>query len=331
MPLLRTLLRGALWTLALAVAGVIAVLTWYSWDALRRETADPSSAPISGQRIRAGDVELFIQQAGPVDGVPVVFVHGTGAWSETWRPTLDALAAHGYRAIALDLPPFGYSSRPAAASYDKASQGRRIAAALETLGLERAILVGHSFGGGPTAEAAIAAPQRVRALILVDAALSLHSGPAAPAPLPLQMFLRARPLRDAVTASFLTNPRFTPHLVSAFVAVDTAVTPERVAIYQRPLNLHGTTAAVAHWLPELLMADGNAASENPASYAQLKMPLHLIWGALDTVTPLDQGEAVHQAAPGSTLAVMPQVGHIPQIEDNAGFNEVLLGILGGLP
>ncbi len=72
--------------------------------AARRERAVASESAPSGRLVTAGDVRIFLQEAGPPDGPPVVLVHGTGAWSETWRATLAALAAAGWHAVALDLP-----------------------------------------------------------------------------------------------------------------------------------------------------------------------------------------------------------------------------------
>src|SRR5262245_41770914 len=134
----------ARWIGYLFVAGVVivaALLAGFRWQAYEREVADArDAAPRAGRHVTAADVSMFVQEAGPADGQSVVFVHGTGAWSETWRETLTALAGAGYRAIAIDLPPFGYSQRPRQPVYDKQAQGRRIVAALEALGLRRTIM-----------------------------------------------------------------------------------------------------------------------------------------------------------------------------------------------
>jgi pimeloyl-ACP methyl ester carboxylesterase len=130
--------------------------------------------------VRAHDLDLYIQEVGPESGQVVLLVHGTGAWSEIWRSTLERLAAAGYRAVAVDMAPFGYSEQPAAGDYTTASQGRRLAALVESLG-SPVVLVGHSFGARATVEAAMLAPERLRALVLVDAALGLHDAAGATA------------------------------------------------------------------------------------------------------------------------------------------------------
>ncbi len=328
---MRIVLKRAAQVVAIIGVVVALLLVLCVVQARQRETGDAvASAPRTGQRVHADDVEMFVQAAGPASGPVVLLVHGTGAWSQTWRPTLEALGAAGFRAIALDLPPFGYSSRPASGVYDKATQGRRIVAAMDALQIGSATLVGHSFGGGPTVEAAMQVPERVRGLVLVDAALNLHTGEAPALPAAARMILSCGPLRDALVAAFLTNPMFTPRLLRAFVARDEAVTDARVRIYQEPLSLRGTTAAYGRWLPYLMQAAPGARSENPAQYRQLTMPMVAIWGALDTITPLDQAQALVAAAPNAHLVVMPDVGHIPQIEDTDGFNRRLLDSLASL-
>ena len=276
--------------------------------------------------MRAADIELFIQELGPGEAPAAVFIHGTGAWSETWKESMQAAADAGVRAIALDLPPFGYSEKPRGHGYSRPDQARRILGVLDALHLERATLVGHSFGAGATVEAALLAPDRVASLVLVDAALGLDQ-PNVPPPLPLRAFLASGPLRDAVVATFLTNPSFTRRLVAAFVADASKVSEARAAVYRQPLVVRGTTAAVGVWLPALFGPAGDALSARKDSYRSMRAPTLILWGAADSVTPLAQGQDLHGLVPGSELSVLPGVGHIPQIEDPAEFNARLVKFL----
>jgi pimeloyl-ACP methyl ester carboxylesterase len=327
---LRRLCRGLTRACLLALLAVLIGLGACRWQASRRERdVARTAAPPGGRFIQAADVVLYVQEAGDPEAPAVLFVHGTGAWSETWRGALTAAAAAGYHAVAIDLPPFGYSQRPADGRYGKRDQGRRIAAALDGLGLPQAVLVGHSFGGGPTVEAALQVPGRVRALVLVDAALGVGSSaapPPAPSPL-LRGALALQPLRDSVVAAFFSNPRFTRRLLLSFIADPAAATPERVAVYQRPLSVEGTTRAFGQWLPALLAPAEAARSEDPAAYAGLTMPVVLIWGDRDTITPLAQGQRLATLCPRAELAVLAGVGHIPQIESPARFEQALVKAL----
>ena len=323
------LLRWLAGLVAVAIVAAAAILAFFRLQAHERETHEAANvAPPTGRFVKAADVEIFVQEAGPADGPAVLFVHGTGAWSETWRAAMTAVAGAGFRAIAIDLPPFGYSGRPANDTYAPADQGRRIIGVLDALQIPRAALVGHSFGGGPTMEAVFDAPGRVRALVAVDVALGIDA-PTEASPV-VSGLLGFSPLRDAVVATFLTNPAFTRRLLASFVADPGVATPERVSIYQRPLAVRGSTQAVGEWLPVLLAPTGTPRSATPAPYRALALPVLIVWGDLDTITPLPQGTALAQLIPGARLEVLAGVGHIPQIENPQRFNEVLVRFLAGL-
>lgn len=320
-------IRVVAWCVLALVALAVGALLAGSCAASRREVGERRElAPPTGRFVRAGDAEIYLQELGRADAPVVLLVHGTGAWSEAWRASMEALADGGFRAVAIDLPPFGFSERPANGDYSKAAQGARIASVLEALGAERAILVGHSFGGGPTVEAALLAPHRVRGLVLVDAALGIRASgePAAPMPPAARAVLGVAPVRDGLVAGFLTNPLLTRRLISGFVFDERSVTSEWVRVYQRPLGVRGTTKAVGEWLPALVAGDPGARSEEPEAYAVLGARLVAIWGTQDSITPLEQGERLVALAPGSTLVRLDGVGHIPQIEAPAAFRAALV-------
>ena len=77
----------------------------------------------------------------------------------------------------------------------------------------------------------------------------------------------------------------------------------------------------------MLAPDGPAASEDPAVYRALAMPVVVIWGDRDTITPLEQGQRLAGLAPGAQLLVLDGVGHIPQIEAPQRFNDLLLKVV----
>lgn len=315
--------------LCVSLAGVALAMAGFRWQAERREVQlAAQAAPATGRFVRAADVDMFVQEMGPPAGPALLFVHGTGAWSETWRESMTMAAQAGFHAIAVDLPPFGFSSRPQGPGYSRAEQAARIVGVLDALHIGRVTLIGHSFGGGPTVETAFLAPQRVRALVLVDVALGLDAAALPDAPPGLvQQALNVGPVRDAVVASFLTNPLFTRHLLQMFIADPVHASPQRVQVYQRPLALAGSTPAIGAWLPTLFTPERHAASARPAAYARLAMPVRIIWGGRDSITPPAQGRQLAALIPGAQLAMMPAVGHIPQIEDGAGFNALLLATL----
>jgi pimeloyl-ACP methyl ester carboxylesterase len=334
--ILPRLARLALWGLAFFVAvAVLAAILAVAAAGLRETAIRQTLAPLSGRFVRAHDIELYVQEAGPAGGHVVVLVHGTGAWSEIWRETMQSLADHGYRAVAVDMPPFGFSERPAANDYTTATQGRRLADLLTRF--DRAVtVVGHSFGARATIESVMVAPGRVRALVLVDAALGLHAadGSALPdaddPPGAISTVLAIGLVRRPLVAALLTNPMMTRLLLQQLISRTEAATPARVEMLQRPLALAGSTTALGAWLQWFVHPDRPPRSGRIASYRTLRIPTVVIWGATDSVTPLAQGRAIASLFGAGRLRVLENTGHIPAIESPAEFNGALLEFLTSL-
>ena len=164
--------------LILRVSGTLVValallLAGSRFAADRREVDGAAALTVEGSRmIDTPHGVIHVVERGPEDGVPVLLVHGAVGWSGMWADTLDVLAAEGYRAIAIDLPPMGLSERSDRTDYSRQAQGLRILATVEAEGMTP-ILVAHSFGAGAAAEAMIADPDAFRGAVIVDGALSL--------------------------------------------------------------------------------------------------------------------------------------------------------------
>jgi pimeloyl-ACP methyl ester carboxylesterase len=310
----------------------MALLAGFRAAAAARETVTRDAArPASGRFVRAADVELFVQEAGPSSGPPVLLIHGTGAWSEIWRRTLDTLARAGYHAIAVDMPPFGYSERPDNADYGDEAQARRILGVGATLGLQQTTLVAHSFGGRPAMQAFFLDRSRFARLVLVDAALGLDTSTAGGAGLPVRAALDFSPLRDALVSATLTNPMLTGRLLRGLVSDTSAVTPQRIAMLQRPFAREGTTAAYGEWLRPFLVSDERSLARERARYRDIRVPTLVLWGAADSVTPIAQGREIARLVPQSTWVELAGVGHIPAIESTDQFNAALLRWLDSQP
>ena len=320
------LYKVAVALVAVPIIALLAVLGGADLVAHNRERDIARSAAPAGSRfVRATDVDMLIQERGPASGQPIVFISGVGAWSSTWLPTMDYLAQAGYRCIAVDLPPFGYTSRPADNTYDTGHQALRILGMLDTLKLSRVILVGHSFGGRATVEALMAEPSRFKAAVLVDVALSIDPPPAERGLLGslIEVPAVARP----VIAATATNPWLTGWFLRKFTSRHDALTADRIAVYQRPLSVVGTTQAYGYWLDAFVNDPGLSRSSRSPDYASLSMPVEVIWGRTDGVTPLSDGLRLSRLLPDARMNVLPGIGHIPHVEDNAAFNRALEGFL----
>jgi pimeloyl-ACP methyl ester carboxylesterase len=328
---MKKLLRGFFNTIAVILGLLLAVILFFTVLAGLRETKTrQEAAPSTGRFVQAGDVELFIQEMGPADGQPIIFIHGTAAWSGLWRETMTPLAEAGYRCIGIDIPPFGYSERPASPSFDNASQAQRIIGLMDSLGIERAVLFGHSFGGGATLETALMIPDRIDALILLDVGglnLNLPPVPERQNPSPVEVFLGTPAIRNPVLAATGTNPLFTKTLISAMVLDPDHVTREKVKILQEPLVLEGATDTLGDWLQSVLGPQFPSLTSDPANYAALDMPALILWGDSDSIIPLNEGEYLQNILPDAELVVLKDVNHIPHLEDLDAVIENVLGFL----
>lgn len=312
------------------VALIVTACSVFNVQSLLRETKTrQEAAPTTGRFVQAGDTEIFIQELGPADGPAVVFTHGAGAWSGLWRETMRSLASAGYYSIAIDLPPFGFSERPATSSYGRVDQAKRIIAVLDALKISKATLVGHSFGGGATVETALLIPDRIQAMALADiGGLGLNAKPTPGGGPPLvATLLSVRPLRNALLASTATNPLLSRKLLETLILDPADATDAQLSILQQPLGLQNSTDALGDWVFYTLTSTEVSLSSDPINYQTLTMPVVLIWGDSDTTVPVSEGEYLNQIMPNSELVIMPGVNHIPHIEDAEQFNKIVLTFL----
>ncbi len=322
--------------LLIAILGLlIVIVSFFSIQANMRETKTRfEAAPSTGRFVQAGDLEIFIQEMGPADGPVILFTHGTGAWSGLWHPAMVHLSAAGYRCIAIDMPPFGFSERPATPSYGNRDQAKRIIALMDSLKIGHVILFGHSFGGGATLETALMIPERVDALILADVGgLNLNIQPAQGDDKPslLGSFLETPALRNPILAATATNPLLTKKLFSFLILDPADATDEIVGILQQPMVLEDSTDQLGEWLHYVLTTREVSLTSDPANYQMLTVPALVVWGARDTTIPLEEGKYLNSILPNSELVIMEGVNHIPQVEDLDKLTEIVLKFLADLP
>ena len=340
----HALARLLLLLIALALLAAIVVAAWLGYATMKRSQRERMTiealAPPTGRWVDVGDARLFVQEWGPPNGPVVLLSHGTGAWSGTWFELPQALAAAGWRVVAVDLPPFGFSisnGRPGELDYSRPAQAFRLVNLMSTLGGPSEVtLVGHSFGAGPALEAAMRSPLRLRRLVLVAPALRLGAAGEAPAcqPVPdwVSLLLGRRDVRSVLIAGTASYPAFTDELLGRFVHRKEAVTRERVAAYQAPMRRFSYSADIGDWAYAFAAAGCEpSASLDPAkitAWAQKGPPVDLIWGTADSITPLVQARSLLRWMPEARLMELPDVGHIPHIEDPGKLAATLLAAIG---
>lgn len=317
-------LRSSFWLiLALLILFVVAVLG-LRWAANVRETvAFEDGLPEEGRLAHTSEGAIFLLEMGQKGNPQVLFAHGTAAWSGLWRSTMKTVAGAGFHAAAHDQPPFGWSEHPSGSDYSREKQADRVIALLETLD-SQPIMVAHSIGAGPVAEAVLRRPDLVSGLVIVDGAIALGSHQI---PRDVPVYLRNQTLREYISAATASNPLLTRQFLRSFIHVKEAATPETVAMLQEPMRREGYTEALAAWIPQLFVPPQNALSTQTAPWQALDLPVGLIWGQEDTVTPVEQAKELASLIPGAQLTILQGVGHIPQIEDPVTFQKALIQFL----
>lgn len=236
------------------------------------------------------------------EGTPVVLIHGYTSSTYTWKDQFDELSKK-YRVIAVDLKGFGFSDKPDG-DYSRRAQGEVVASLLDRLQIPRAWLVGNSMGGETALNVAVAHPDKVLGLVLIDSAGIKVQGRTSLAPWYLQMPVLGRLL----TALALTSDQLVRAGLEKSFFDDSKVTDERVNAYYQPLKTQGgqLSATRARAQFELFPIEDRIPG--------IKVPTLIIWGAEDTLIPLEAGRKLNELISGSKLVVFEKCGHVPQEE-----------------
>jgi poly(3-hydroxyalkanoate) depolymerase len=239
--------------------------------------------------VTAGGLRLRVGRAG--EGPPLLLITGIGASIDMWAPLVARL--QGHELIAFDAPGTGESQRPRWPP--RMRELARVAGGLlDALGIERADVLGYSWGGGLAQELARRAPERVRSLILCATAVGLGGIP----PRPLAALVLATPAR-------YYHPRLlalsVPHIAGGRTARDPSVLRAHAgARLLRPPDVLGYAYqlyAAAGWtsLPWL---------------HRLKMPALVLAGDDDPSVPAANARLLAARLPNATLHVIPGAGHL---------------------
>jgi pimeloyl-ACP methyl ester carboxylesterase len=263
---------------------------------------DPRLLPPHGKTVDIGDgLELNVIDIG--SGSPIVLVHGLPSCASDWAEVPHKLAALGHRVLAYDRVGFGYSSRPPATPerYTYASNAQDLTKLLDALRVERATLVGWSYGGAVVQTFARQSPQRVERLVLLAAV-----GPAQPEGSDaLSVILHSRAgaavLHWVASVPPLSRRLTQESLVQAFARPE-AIPPQWAEYTRAMLALPGTLESFA-WEAQR----GHAADLHPEA---IKIPTVIIQGTDDHLVPPSVADDLHRRLPQSKLVVVPQGSHM---------------------
>ena len=155
-----TVLLVLLLLLAIGVAGLVA-------HTQRSARWAERQVPMAGRRVSVPGGAIHLVEAGPKDAPAVVLIHGLSGQLQHFTYAMVEDLARDVRVVAVDRPGCGYSERASDADAALATQARMIRVALDELGMERPVLVGHSLGGAVALAMALDAPERTAALALI--------------------------------------------------------------------------------------------------------------------------------------------------------------------
>lgn len=303
----KWIMRGLL---ALGIVLVAAFLIFRTPDTDPARMRAKYGAPPSQFVAIGGGVTVHLRDEGPRDAPAIMLLHGSNADLHTWDPWTAALARK-YRVIRFDQVGHGLTGPDPAEDYSTANYVADIDAVADRLGLSNFVVGGNSMGGKHALAYAIAHPDRVAGLVLVDG-----SG----GPMPRRE--AGAPKKDSGNLGFtiarmpgvrLIAEQITPRSLIATslaqsVSVKSVASPAAVDRYWELLRYPGNRRAT---LTRFAMPYDPIPA---AAIAGLTVPTLILWGEEDRIIPVEAGRWLAQTLPDSRLVVYPRIGHLPQEE-----------------
>ncbi len=280
----------------------------------RHELADPDS-----RFVDVDGLEVHYKTVGT--GEPtLVLLHGFGANTSSWEQVLTPLSEHG-TVIAYDRPAFGLTERPLTWQgenpYSPEAQMSIVIGLLDALNIDSAVLMGHSAGGTIAAATALAYPERVDALMLVDAAI--YTGGGSPAWIqPLFSTPQMQRIGPLIARAFAQR---SDQFLESSWHEPANITDEIENGYQKPFQ-------AKHWdvgLWELIAASHPL--NLPDRIDQLDLPTLVVSGENDNIVPLADSQRLANELPNAQLSIFPACGHVPQQECPQAFLEAVINFL----
>ena len=248
-------------------------------------------------------------------GEPLILIHGFNMDLNTWMNNMEFLGA-GHKVYALDLWGFGYSTRQPL-DYGFELFVEQVHLFMETVGIEKATLLGHSMGGGTAIAYTARYPERVDKLILID-----------PVGLPFKMALRSKlftlPLLPEFMLGLNNDYLRRKNLAEIWLYNPKLLTDETYTIWSEFQKVQGTTAI----LLEILRKDFFQELESEVNQlAETEKPILLTWGRQDAAVPLHVGQEMRRRFKESTFKIFEDCGHMPNFECAEEFNQLVADFL----
>jgi pimeloyl-ACP methyl ester carboxylesterase len=262
--------------------------------------------------LEVDDHQIHVIDRGSGDAV--VFLHAFPLQAAMWDYQVDAFE-ETHRCLAIDLPGFG-ASTPEEDTGRASMQhwSKLVVGVLDQLGIDKATIVGCSMGGYLAMAVLRHHPDRVERLVLCDTkAKSDDAGGAA---------RRTEQQNQVRSGSEISS--MAKGMVESFLSAGSMARPELVS-YVHALADGGTPEG---WIGALEAMKGRP--DSMLLLRQAKVPALVVVGELDRVSPIAEARSIRLLIKGE-LVVVPNVGHLPNLEDPLAFNESLAAFLGAGP
>jgi pimeloyl-ACP methyl ester carboxylesterase len=233
------------------------------------------------------------------EGPPLVLLHGTGASLHTWNAWAAALAPR-HRVIRMDLPGFGLTGPNRTADYSIPAYVAFVESFRKVLGLDSFALAGNSLGGQIAWSYAVAYPEQMTELILVDSAGFPMERPA------LVFRLALLPLLSALLARTDPGAMVKKTLLDAY-GDPSKVTADLIERYRLLALRQGNRAAFVERAQQ-------AQVDRSADTFLIRARTLVLWGREDRLIPVEDATRFRRAIPGAQLVIYEGVGHVPMEE-----------------
>lgn len=247
--------------------------------------------------------EIYVRQDGPGDAPPLLLINGNASTARWWDELIPMLTS-SHHVIRIDLLGYGRSAKPEGRSYALPDQARRVGAAMDRLGVERVVAIGHSSGGAAATAIAEQRPGLVAALVLINTGPHLGAHTAPPRDIGPSQWpdMTDEQLRQFTSAAF-SRPGYQipPGLLNEIRSM-----PYR--------SIMTTMRASRDYVREQAL---------PGRLAVPGKPLLVIFGEEDRRWRPSSAADYH-AVPGARVEMLPGLGHTPILEDPARTASCLL-------
>lgn len=276
----------------------------------------PPRTPLRRRKLEVGEIATQLREAGPREpDEATVFVHGNPGSGADFEPLLAAAGQVG-RAVAWDAPGFGHADKPESFEHSLAGHGRFIGEALDALGVERAHLVLHDFGGGSGLTWAAAEPERVASVTLICAGVLLD----------YEWHRAARIWRTPLAGELFMATATCAGFRASLRRGQSRRLP-RLFVDRMFEDFDRDTRAAILRLYRSIDDLGELARSLVAALRQHDVPALAIWGADDPYLPASLAERQREAFPTAEVHVLDGCGHWPFVDRGQRVEELLVEFL----